>query len=137
LAASLLLKSICGEEPLAVVVVALGTTMLGGLHIPTLMSALYNEAKAAPCPLRFQFAAEGGWDAGGTLSCLVAAALCAADLPLALVIVIALPMVPLQARLLMVSYGKMCSQGKNERAHAPPPVAILSPPQCAGGIEHP
>jgi len=137
LAASLLLKSICGEAPLAIVVVALGTTMLGGLHIPTLMSALYNEAKAAPCPLRFQFAAEGGWDAGGALSCLAAAALCAADLPLQLAIVIALPMVPLQARLLMVSYGKMSSYGKKERAPAPLPAAILSPPQCAGGIEHP
>jgi hypothetical protein len=108
--------------------------VLGGLHIQTLMSALYNEAKAAPCPLRFQFAAEGGWDAGGTLSCLVAAALCAADLPLQLAIVLALPMVPLQARLLMVSYGKMSGQGKKERTHAPLPAAILSPPQCAGGI---
>jgi hypothetical protein len=137
LAASLMLKSVCGEEPVAVIAVALGTTMLGGLHIPTLMSALYNEAKAAPCPLRYQFAAEGGWDAGGTLSCLVSAALCAADLPLQLAIVVALPMVPVQARLLMVSYGKMLSPGKSEGWHAPAPANILSPPQCAGEVEPP
>jgi DHA1 family inner membrane transport protein len=135
LAASLMLKSVCGEEPVAVIAVALGTTMLGGLHIPTLMSALYNEAKAAPCPLRYQFAAEGGWDAGGTLSCLVSAALCAADMPLQLAIVVALPMVPVQARLLMVSYGKMLSPGKSEGWHAPAPANILSPPQCVGEVE--
>jgi DHA1 family inner membrane transport protein len=137
LAASLVLKSICGEEPIAVIVVALGTTMLGGLQIPTLMSALYNEAQASPCPLHYQFAAEGGWDAGGTLSCLAAAALCAVDLPLQLAIVLALPMVPVQARLLTISYGKMLNSGKNEPGHAPVTARILSPPQCAGEVEPP
>jgi DHA1 family inner membrane transport protein len=137
LAASLVLKSICGEEPVAVIVVALGTTMLGGLHIPTLMSALYNEAKASPCPLHYQFAAEGGWDVGGTLSCLAAAALCAVDLPLQLAFVLVLPMVPVQARLLMISYGKMLAPEKNGRGQALAPANILSPPQCAGEIEPP
>jgi DHA1 family inner membrane transport protein len=131
LAGSLILKSSCGEGPVPVIVVALGTTMLGGLQIPTFMTAAYNEGKAAPCPLRFLFAAEGGWDVGGTLSCLGAAALCAADLPLELAIILALPMVPAQARLLTVSYGKMGS------TRALPPTAILSPPQCAGGVERP
>jgi MFS transporter, DHA1 family, inner membrane transport protein len=137
LAASLVLKSICGDEPVAVIAVALGTTMLGGLHIPTLMSALYDEAKAAPCPLHFQFAAEGGWDVGGALSCLAAAALCAADLPLQLAIILALPMVPVQARLLMLSHGRMRGPAKNERRQAPAPAKILSPPQCAGEVEPP
>jgi hypothetical protein len=103
--------------------------MLGGLYIPALMTAVYNEAKASGCPLRFQFAAEGGWDAGDTLSCLIAAAFCTANLPLQLVILLAVPMVALQTRLIMVSYGK------NERA--PDLAGTLSPPQCAGGIEHP
>jgi MFS transporter, DHA1 family, inner membrane transport protein len=134
LAGSLILKSICGEEPVAVIVVAIASTMLGGLHIPALMTAVYNEAKAAPCPLRFQFAAEGGWDAGGTLSCLLSAALCAADLPLQLAIVLALPMVPVQARLLMASYGRLVSAGKNGRAGVLTPTDILSP-QCTGGVE--
>jgi len=109
LAGSLIFKSICGGDPVPVIVVAIGTTMLGGLYVPTLMTAVYNEGKASPCPLRFQFAAEGGWDAGGTLACLVSAAFCAADLPLQWVILLALPMVAVQARLLMDSYGKMGS----------------------------
>jgi hypothetical protein len=131
LAGSLIFKSICGEESAPIVVVAICTTMLGGLYIPTLMTAVYNEGKAAPCPLRFQFAAEGGWDLGGTLACLLSAALCAADLPLQSVILLALPMVALQTRLLMVSYGK------NGRARDLPRAATLSPPQCAGGVERP
>jgi hypothetical protein len=131
LAGSLIFKSICGEESAPIIVVAICTTMLGGLYIPTLMTAVYNEGKAAPCPLRFQFAAEGGWDVGGTLACLLSAALCAADLLLQSVILLALPMVALQTRLLMVSYGK------NGRARDLPRAATLSPPQCAGGVERP
>ena len=68
---------------------------------------------------------------------MVSAALCAADMPLQLAIVVALPMVPVQARLLMVSYGKMLSPGKSEGWHAPAPANILSPPQCAGEVEPP
>jgi len=131
LAGSLVSKSICGEEPVAVIVVAICTTMLGGLYIPTLMTAVYNEAKAAACPLRFLFGAEGGWDAGGTLACLVSAGLCAASLPLQLVILLAVPMVALQTRLLVVSYGK------NGPMSDLPPIATLSPPHCAGGDKHP
>jgi hypothetical protein len=131
LAATLALKAICGEAPIPVIVVAISTTMLGGLYIPTLMTAVYNEAKASPCPLRFQFAAEGGWDAGGTLACLLAAAICAAGLPLQLVILIAVPMVGWQMRLLAVSYGK------NGRGRDLPAADILSPPQCAGRVEVP
>jgi DHA1 family inner membrane transport protein len=106
LAGSLIVKSICDEEPVSVIIVAICTTLLGGLYIPTFMTAVYNEAKASPCPLRFQFAAEGGWDAGGSLACLISAAFCAADLPLQSVILLALPMVAVQTRLLMASYGK-------------------------------
>jgi hypothetical protein len=131
LAGTLILKAICGEGPIAVVLVAICTTILGGLYIPTLMTAVYNEAKASPCPLRFQFAAEGGWDAGGTLSCLVSAAICAASFPLQLVILIAVPMVAWQMRLLAVSYGK------NGRVRKLRPAGTLSPPQCAGGVEVP
>jgi MFS transporter, DHA1 family, inner membrane transport protein len=106
LGGSLVVKAVCGETPLAVVTVAIGTTMLGGLYIPALMSAIYNEAKASPCPLRFHFAAEGGWDAGGTAACLLAAAVCAADAPLQAVILLALPMVAVQYWLLIASYAR-------------------------------
>jgi MFS transporter, DHA1 family, inner membrane transport protein len=47
----------------AVVAVAVGTTMLTGLYLPSWMTPVYNEAKISPCVLRFQFTAEGGWHA--------------------------------------------------------------------------
>ena len=107
LAGSLVFKSICGEQLLPVILVAIGTTIVGGLYIPSLMTAVYNEAKRAPCPLRFQFAAEGGWDAGGTLACLVSAAICVAGLPLQIVVLLALPVALWQTRLLMGSYSAL------------------------------
>ena len=74
---NLVVKSVCGTDVITVVTVTVGTTVLGGLYIPTLLTAFYNEAKSGPCPLRFQIAAEAGWYIGATLVCLAAAALCA------------------------------------------------------------
>jgi hypothetical protein len=105
LAGTLVAKAICGTDPIAVLAVAIGTTALGGLYVPSLMTAIYNEAKASPCPLRFHYAAEIGWDIGGTLACLVAAALCAYGASLQAVIVLALPMVAFQAYVLDASYA--------------------------------
>ena len=65
LAAGLLLKSICGSDPYAVVGVTIATTLFSGLYFPYWMTAVYNASKIAPCTFRFQFASEGGWDAGG------------------------------------------------------------------------
>src|SRR6202008_4442015 len=42
----------------AAVAVAIGTTTVGGIYIPSWLTAVYNEAKLAPCTFRFQFAAE-------------------------------------------------------------------------------
>jgi MFS family permease len=78
LAVGLILKSICGSNPIAVVGIAIGTTLFSGLYFPYWMTAVYNAGKIAPCTFRFQFASEGGWDVGGVLACLVAAAVCAA-----------------------------------------------------------
>jgi DHA1 family inner membrane transport protein len=60
------------------------------VYIPTLMTAIYNQAKSAPCTLRFHIATEGGWDLGGAAGCLVAALLAAAGLPLATIILLSL-----------------------------------------------
>jgi len=83
-----------------------GTTLLGGLYLPTLLTAFYNEAKSGPCPLRFQIAAEAGWDIGATIVCLMAAALCASGAPLQATIALAVPLVVVQALLLQRSYAK-------------------------------
>jgi hypothetical protein len=106
LGGTLIAKAICGTDPVAIVAVAVGTTALAGLYVPSLMTAIYNEAKASPCPLRFHFAAEIGWDVGGSLACLAAAALCAYGFSLQAVIVLALPMVAVQAFLLDTSYAE-------------------------------
>jgi DHA1 family inner membrane transport protein len=115
LVGSLVFKAICGEDPLPVIMVAIGTTIVGGLYIPSLMTAVYNEAKLAPCALRFQFAAEGGWDVGGTLACLVSAAICATGFPLQVVVLLAVPVALWQTRLLIGSYATL---GARSRAAA-------------------
>ncbi len=103
---NLVVKSVCGTDVITVVTVTVGTTVLGGLYIPTLLTAFYNEAKSGPCPLRFQIAAEAGWDIGATLVCLAAAALCASGAPLQATIALAIPLVVVQALLLQKSYAK-------------------------------
>jgi MFS transporter, DHA1 family, inner membrane transport protein len=115
LALALLARSLCGASPAMIVAVAVLTTMLGGIYAPTLMTAFYNDAKSSPCPFRFQFAAEGGWDLGGVAASLAAAAVCAAGRPLQMVILMALPAVLIQARLLAQAY----------RAHQPVPPEVL------------
>jgi len=73
---------------------AVGANALGALsaclQVPAMMTAVYNLAKASPCPLRFHIAAEGGWDAGCAAGCLTAAALAAAGISLAFALVLAL-----------------------------------------------
>jgi hypothetical protein len=104
LAGTLIAKAVCGSDTIAVLIVAFATTALGGLYVPSLMTAIYNEAKASPCPFRFHFAAEVGWDIGGAAGCLAAAALCAFGSSLQAVVVLALPMVAFQAFVLQDSY---------------------------------
>ncbi len=105
LGGTLLAKALCGTNTVAVLAVAFGTTALGGLYIPSLMTAIYNEAKASPCPFRFHFVCEMGWDIGGALACLVAATICAYQFSLQAVILLALPMVLFQAIVLDASYA--------------------------------
>lgn len=57
--------------------------MMSCLYIPTLMTAIYNQAKQTQCVLRFHIATEGGWDAGCSLGCLLAAGLLALGVNLA------------------------------------------------------
>ena len=105
LAATLAAKAMCGEQAIAVLVVAIGAALLGGLYNPSLMTAIYNEAKASPCPLRYHLALEAAWDVGGALACLAAAAVLACGARLQFVILLALPLVALQAAGLRASYA--------------------------------
>ena len=75
LALTILLRGAAvGHATLAIIANALGA-LVAAIYTPTLMTAVYNLAKASPCALRFHVATEGGWDAGGSLGCLVAALL--------------------------------------------------------------
>lgn len=102
----------------AAVAVAVVTTAVGGFYFPSWLTAVYNEAKLAPCTLRFQFAAEGGWDAGGAAAALIAAALCGLGLPVEAVILLALPMVLAQAFVLERSYARRHPSVSTLRARA-------------------
>ena len=79
-----------GSPWLAVTANALGA-LLWPLLLPTLGTAIYNLAKASPCPLRFIIVAEAGWDIGCFGACLIAAALAAAGVSLSIGILLALP----------------------------------------------
>jgi hypothetical protein len=78
-----------GNAPLAVVAQACGALVLC-LYAPALGTAVYNQAKHSPCPLRFHIAAEGGWDLGGACAGLICAGLLAAGAPLSACILLSL-----------------------------------------------
>jgi len=90
---------------LAVIANALGALTMP-LLIPGLATATYNMAKASPCPFRFQMATEAGWDIGGFSACVIAAALVASGVPLAVVLLLALPGLAAAALLLRRYYGQ-------------------------------
>lgn len=102
----------------AAVAVAIGTATVGGIYIPSWLTAAYNEAKLAPCTFRFQFAAEGGWDAGGVAASLIAAAVCGLGLPVDAAILLALPMVFVQALVLERTYARQHRSVSTLRARA-------------------
>lgn len=80
---------VLGHPVLAVAANAMGA-LVGCLYVPTLMTAVYNQAKRSPCVLRFHIAAEGGWDVGVTTGLSLAAALTWFGFPIAYGILIAL-----------------------------------------------
>ena len=93
LTVGLLLRSVTFGHAAAVVAVAVSTAMLSGLYLPSWMTPVYNQAKVSPCMLRFQFAAEAGWDIGGALAGSIAAAICFFQLPVEAAILLALPII--------------------------------------------
>ena len=93
-----------GSPWLAVAANATGS-LAYALVEPAMMTAVYNLAKASPCPLRFHVATEGAWDVGCASGCLVAAGLAALGLPLSIGILLALPGAAATSWLLWRYYG--------------------------------
>ena len=94
-----------GNPVLAVLANAAGA-LVTALYTPTLMTAVYNQAKGSPCTLRFHVATEGGWDAGCAAGCLTGAALIWAGAPLSFGIWPALLGAGVMAVLLGRYYGR-------------------------------
>ncbi len=78
-----------GDPFLAVVANAAGA-LVPALYVPTMMTAVYNQAKGSPCVLRFHVATEGGWDVGAAIGCMATAALLWAGAPISLGILLSL-----------------------------------------------
>ena len=100
-----------GNAPFAVVAQACGA-LVSCLYVPAVGTAIYNQAKRSPCPLRFHIAAEGGWDLGGASSALVAAGLLACGVPLGAGILLSLAGVPALFVLLRRYYGASDVEGE-------------------------
>jgi hypothetical protein len=100
----LLMKAACAGSPQTVAAATIVANLLGGFYIPVLMTAIYNDAQAATCTLRFQIMAEAGWDVGGTIACLIAAIAWASGVPPAAILLLALVGVWPQAWLALRRY---------------------------------
>jgi len=92
-----------GTPLFAVATNALGA-FLGTLMLPA-STAIYNAAKASPCPMRFLIATEGAWDTGCIASCLIAAALTSWGVSLAFVTLVAIAPLVVAARTLWRYYS--------------------------------
>jgi DHA1 family inner membrane transport protein len=78
-----------GSPAFATIANALGT--LAMILISPTIGVISNLAKASPCPFRFHMGTEAGWDVGCFAACLTSAVLIGMGLPLAVVILLALP----------------------------------------------
>ena len=78
-----------GHAFLAVIANALGALVVC-LYMPTLMTAVYNQAKRSPCTLKFHVATEGAWDVGGAAGLLLSAALAVWGAPLSVALLLPL-----------------------------------------------
>ena len=88
-AACILLRATAATPILALAANTAGA-LFGCIYVPTLMTAVYNLAKASPCAFRFQLAAQVGWHLGRGAGCMIAAALVSLGLSLQAVILMSL-----------------------------------------------
>jgi MFS transporter, DHA1 family, inner membrane transport protein len=86
----LLIKSSCAYSPAAIAGATIVANLFSGFYLPVLMTAIYNDGKAAACTLRFHVMAEAGWDVGGSVGCLIAALAWSVGTPPALILLLAL-----------------------------------------------
>ena len=95
------LRALSQGHVLLAVIANAGGAFVACLYTPTLMTPVYNLAKAAPCTLRFHVATEGGWDIGASAGCLLAAGLMSLGAPIS--VGVALSLVGLAAAFVMLT----------------------------------
>lgn len=105
-------------SPVLAVAANAAAALAGALYMPTLMTAIYNLAKDSPCAMRFQIAADGGWDAGAAAACLTAAAILQLGAPMPLAILLSLPATAALVWLLRGYYAKAEAGQASEAARA-------------------
>ena len=103
-AAVVLLRAASVGSPWLAVSANAAGAFSSALMMPAMMTALYNLAKASPCPLRFHIVTEGAWDIGCGGGCLIAAGFAWAGLPLSAAILLAVPAAGAAAALLCRYY---------------------------------
>jgi DHA1 family inner membrane transport protein len=84
------LRAVSWRDPVLAVMANAAGALVPALYVPTMMTAVYNQAKGSPCVLRFHIAAEGGWDVGAASGCMTAAVLLWVGAPISLGILLAL-----------------------------------------------
>jgi len=78
--------------------------LLPAVYAPTLMTAIYNQAKSSPCVMRFNIATEGGADIGSASGCIAAAGIIAIGAPASAGVGVALIGLPFLVALLWRYY---------------------------------
>ncbi len=103
-AAVLLFEATAGGRPALIVTAMIVSALVGGLAAPAVMPIVYSSVQTAPCPLRFQFSTEGGFDCGAVGASLAGAAVVWSGAPLWATILMSIPAVFMQASLLIGKY---------------------------------
>ncbi len=102
-----LMRAASFGSPVLAVAANAAAALAGALYMPTLMTAVYNLGKDSPCAMRFQIAADGGWDAGAAGACLTAAAMLQLGASMPLAILLSLPATAALFALLRGYYARL------------------------------
>jgi MFS transporter, DHA1 family, inner membrane transport protein len=94
LSANIIFRALSTRTPALGVIANACGALEGCLYQTTIMTVVYNQAKASPCALRFHIAAEGAWDVGFGTGCLTAAALLLLGAPLSSAILLSVAGIP-------------------------------------------
>ena len=105
-----LLRALSGGVVSVVVVANTLAASAQPLHAAAMGPPCYNIAQRSVCPMRFHLITEAAWDIGIGTACVLAAGLIALGVPMTLTLLLALPAIAAEARLLWRYYGETQSQ---------------------------